>query len=70
VIATFTLPASDWWDEFYIPLEQRIADLEAAARDWPDLAAAIGDAKREISIYRRFGDIYGYVFFVVNRPAE
>jgi SAM-dependent methyltransferase len=58
------LPPEAWWDDFYEPLEKRIADLAPAAD--ADLAAVIAETRREIDLYRRFGDAYGYVFYLMR----
>jgi SAM-dependent methyltransferase len=59
------LPAAAWWDDFYTPLERRLAAL---AGD-PALAAAIAETRREIDLFRRHGDRYGYVFYLMRAPA-
>jgi SAM-dependent methyltransferase len=61
----FALPAAAWWDEYYTPLEQRMADLAPKAD--PELAAVIAETRCEIELYRRHGDSYGYVFYLLRR---
>ena len=65
VIDHFTLPPEAWWDEYYTPLEQRMARLSPAAD--PELAAVIDETRREIELYRRYGDSYGYVFYLLRQ---
>jgi serine/threonine-protein kinase HipA len=65
LIDHFTLPQGAWWDEYYTPLEQRMARLAPAAD--PELAAAIDETRREIALYRRYGDSYGYVFYLLRQ---
>jgi SAM-dependent methyltransferase len=60
----FTLPAAAWWDEYYAPLEQRMAALAPAAD--PALAAVIAETRQEIALFRRCGDAYGYVFYLMR----
>jgi len=70
VTATFPLPAHDWWAEYYTPLQERIDQLRT--RDEPDLRAVLDETQREIDLYARHGDSYGYVFYVackVDRPG-
>jgi serine/threonine-protein kinase HipA len=62
----FALPPEAWWDEYYTPLEARM-NLLAADPD-PELAAVIAETRREIDLFRRHGDAYGYVFYLM-RPA-
>ena len=67
VLDTFALPDSAWWDEYYRPLEERIA--ERRERHPGDAAwAAVLDAEAaEIDLRRRFGASYGYVFYLLRR---
>ncbi|HEX8702137.1 MAG TPA: class I SAM-dependent methyltransferase [Myxococcaceae bacterium] len=66
VLDTFTLPASAWWDDYYRPLQARMAALQAEAATDPALAGAIASAARELDLYTRFGDSYGYVFYLLR----
>ncbi len=62
----FTLPAACWHD-YYADLEARMEALAAEHAD-DDVAAAVFAAeRREIDLYRRHGDAYGYVFYVALR---
>jgi SAM-dependent methyltransferase len=63
VQAEFVLPRSDW-DAFYDPLRERIAGF--ANRPDPAARAAAAMLTNEIEIYERFGDEYGYVFFIAT----
>ncbi len=69
VIDTFTLPAANWWREYYAPLEKRIAALRPDAAAWPELAAVIAETEEEIRMFTRFGESYGYVFYILRKPA-
>ena len=33
----------------------------------PELAAAMDETRREIELYRRHGDSYGYVFYMLRQ---
>jgi SAM-dependent methyltransferase len=61
----FALPPTAWWDEYYGPLEERMARLAPDAD--PQLAAAIAETRREIELYRRHHDSYGYVFYLLRQ---
>jgi serine/threonine-protein kinase HipA len=67
VVHYCTLPSAAWWDEYYTPLEARMADLAPDAD--PALAAVIEETRREIELYRAHGDSYGYVFYLL-RPSR
>jgi trans-aconitate methyltransferase len=67
-VGSFVLPASAWWDEYYGPMQDRVASLRERLPDDPiagDVAAA---AEAEIDYFRRFSDCYSYEFFIVQ-PA-
>jgi serine/threonine-protein kinase HipA len=65
VLDHFTLPPAAWWDEYYLPLEERMARRAPDAD--PALAAVIDETRHEIELYRRHGDSYGYVFYLLQR---
>lgn len=67
VIDSFVLPSSDWWDDYYTPLLERVDSLEMQATQDRDLAAAIESTRLEIEIYRRYGESFGYVFYLAQR---
>lgn len=64
VVATHLLPESDWWGEYYGPLEARI---EAWPRPDEATAAALADHRAEIELRRAHPDDYGYAGFVLRR---
>lgn len=65
VVDHFTLPPAAWWDQYYTPLEEQMARLVPDAD--PELAAVIAETRREIELYHRHGDSYGYVFYLLQR---
>ena len=65
VLDHFALPPEAWWDEYYTPLEARIARL--APDTGPELTAVVEETRREIELYRSHGDTYGYVFYLLRR---
>jgi SAM-dependent methyltransferase len=64
VLATRLLPESDWWDEYYTPLEARIDA-------WPapdaETAAALAGNQAEVDLRRAHPGDYGYVGYVLRR---
>ncbi|MGY1600738.1 class I SAM-dependent methyltransferase [Geodermatophilus sp. SYSU D00815] len=64
VVATLLLPDSDWEDEYYGPLMERI-------EGWPDpdegTAAALAVARAEIDLRREHPGDYGYTGYVLRR---
>ena len=60
----FVLGPEAWWANYYVPLEARIARLEAEARN--DAARLVlAEARKEIACFREHGDRYGYLFVVL-----
>jgi serine/threonine-protein kinase HipA len=66
-IEHFTIPDSCWWSEYYDPLEKNIEKLKADAGSDEDLKTAIANAEEEIDIYRKFGEQYGYEFYLLQK---
>ncbi len=62
----FVLPDRDWWEGYYTPLEERIAQLRPGAP--PALQAVLDEGVQEIEIRRAFPSVYGYAFFVAGVP--
>lgn len=61
-VAQFVLPAEDWTAEYYDVLERRMQErTDLADTD------AVAATRREIDMFRRFGDSYGYVFYIARK---
>jgi SAM-dependent methyltransferase len=60
----FTLPESDWWDNYYHPMAARIAALRKKYPDNPEVEALLDLEYAEIALYRHYSDWYGYVFYL------
>ena len=67
VVATFPLPESAWWDDYYTPLAGRLDGLRTAAAGDPGAEALVRFAEREIAVYRKHAGEYGYEFFVLRK---
>lgn len=63
----FSLPNEAWWDDFYGPMERRIATLREDYANDEEALAILEQQAREPELHRRFGDQYGYEFFVLRR---
>lgn len=66
VVATFQLPGSVWWDNYYMPLRKRLPELKKMAAGNPDAEAQVAFSEWEIEMYREHGSEYGYEFFVLR----
>ena len=64
---SFLLSESEWWDDYYTPIEARIAALRSERSDaaWQ---AALDAATHEVSIVREGLDCFGYAFFAMQMP--
>lgn len=62
----FTLPENAWWDDYYAPLAARLPFLENKYIGDEIAMPVIKLARKEIAIREKFGDSYGYEFFVAK----
>jgi ubiquinone/menaquinone biosynthesis C-methylase UbiE len=67
VLDAFPLPESAWWDDYYRPLEGSLPALRSSHAGEPEALAFLDSVQREIDLYRRYSDEYGYVFYVLRR---
>ncbi len=65
-VGHFTLPASSWWTDYYVPLGRRLGELQEAHPDDSPLQEMIGFIENEINVFRQHSEVYGYVFYVLE----
>ena len=65
----FVLPVQDWWDNYYGPGQTRVSELRTKYASDPEVLAILEDEQREYDLFRVHSDTYGYVFFVMRKPA-
>lgn len=70
LVEYFTLPDEAWWDDFYTPMEARIAELRGIYANDDEASAILDRLAEEPQMHRRFSDFYAYEFFVVRRPFK
>ncbi len=71
VIGHFTLPESDWWDNYYHPITTRITALREQYRHNAEAQQHLDNEQAEIDLYRHFSDWYGYVFYLgLVKPVQ
>ncbi len=68
LVGHFTLPDEAWWDDFYTPMETRIAELRGRYANDVDASAILDQLAEEPKMHRRHSDFYAYEFFVARRP--
>ena len=69
LLGQFTLPDAAWWDDYYTPLAAKLPDLKRRYADDPMALTVVAMTEREIDMRRRFGEAYGYVFFVARKTG-
>jgi len=65
-VCHFPLPPSSWWDDYYRPLEQNIAEFRERHRDEADAQELADQVRREIDMWRAYSEFYNYEFFVMR----
>jgi hypothetical protein len=70
LIGHFTLPDEAWWEDFYTPMEARIAELRGKYADDVEASAILDQLAEEPEMHRRYSDFYAYEFFVARRPVH
>jgi SAM-dependent methyltransferase len=70
-VAEIGLPPESWFPEYLDPLERRIAALSAERPDDAPLQRFLEVERAEIDVVRRYGESFGYVFYVMRkRPTS
>ena len=62
----FIFPGSAWTDQYYDPMEKRIAEKEKAWSGIPEAEAVLSEARNEISVFRKHSNYFSYAFFVMR----
>lgn len=62
----FILAPIAWWDDFYIPLENRLKSLRQKYFESESELELIEFVQLEIDLYRKYPDVYGYVFYIMQ----
>lgn len=63
----FILSESDWWSEYYNPILSKLPALKEKYYRDSEALELIQMEEKEIEMYRRYSDFYGYVFFVAEK---
>ena len=64
IMGHFTLPESDWLEEYYAPMEKRLDHLEKHYAGDLFALEVVQYSRKEIDDYRNYSDWYGYEFFI------
>jgi len=66
-IGHFILPEASWWENYYLPLGQRIYSFRQQYKDSYEANKELDEAQYEIDLYRRYSQFYGYVFYLMQK---
>lgn len=66
-LADFTLPPSAWWDNYYESLASKMDRMHKQYGHDPHAAGVLKNERREMDLYRRYANWYGYVFYLMRR---
>ena len=66
LLGDFVLPKEAWWDDYYRPMRRRLAELEPGYVHDPVALAVLCEEAREIELFERYADWYGYLFLVMT----
>ena len=69
LVGRFTLSDEAWWDDFYAPMEERIAKLRGKYADDDEARGVLDELAQEPEMHRRYSTYYAYEFFVARRPV-
>ena len=70
VVGTRVLPAADWQQQYYEPLDRRIDALRPQAGEWPELATLLDELAAEIALFNAHHGSFGYAFFLLRKPSR
>ncbi len=60
---TERLSAQAWWDSYYTPLLENVAQYEASPS--AAMQQVLAETRQEIELFRKYSDHYGYTFYVL-----
>jgi SAM-dependent methyltransferase len=67
LVDNFTLPESDWLEEYYAPLKTRVDRLREQHPNEPDAITLLDAEDYERELYRRYSDWFGYEFYIMRK---
>ena len=69
-VGQFILPESDWWNDYYNPITDRLPRLSEKYQADREALEVVEMHKKEIEMYRRYSDFYGYVFYIAEKESK
>ncbi len=69
IIDTFILPETSWWENFYIPMMNRVEDLLIKYKHDNEAIKILEETLSEIDYFSRFSEYYGQVFYILQKKV-
>ena len=66
----FTLSENIWWKEYYAPMENQINQLKAECAGEHELLNELGDAEREVDMFKKDTARFRSVFFIMKKLPQ
>ena len=66
----FTLPQSDWWNEYYGAIRKKLPALRQKYDGDQEALQVLKMQEEEMELYRRYSSYYGYVFYVAEKKER
>ncbi|GAH46087.1 unnamed protein product, partial [marine sediment metagenome] len=66
----FVIPESGWWDDYYIPLENRVSLLRKKYKGNIEAYKVLDQELEEIFLYKKYSEYYGYVFYIIQKKTD
>lgn len=66
---SFLFGEREWWHNYYEPLSRRVEAVADARGDDPVALSVVEAERREIEIYRRYGEWFSYLFLIGRRDG-
>lgn len=63
-VAAFVLPEKCWTDNYFGPREKALRELEEKYAGNETAETFIADNRREVELYSKFNEYYGYAFYI------
>lgn len=60
------LPEAAWWEDYYIPMEYHVAELNSKYVDDPLAESVLQQCSEEIEYYKIYSEYYNCLFLVMS----
>lgn len=66
----FVLPNIDWWKYYYNSIERNIQILRKRYEGKESYQTQLDIHQKEMEMFSRYSDCYGYVFYIIQKINE